>query len=283
MSSGALKELRGRIRSVISIQQTTRAMRMISAVKLRRAQDRLVRFRPYRETADHLLQTLLSQLESPHRYQMAPTAVKTLYVVLSSSRGLCGAFNSGLTRWLLPQLPPPAQADLLILGKKAYEMLRRTGYTYTYEDLFSAKDIPFSDVSELSKRLLATFETGKYQAIVLAYNRFKGIGRSIPTLHPLLPLPSAVAPTLKPWIIEPPLEKLVEAFVPTYIETTLLGAVQESVTAEHAARMVAMQAATDNAQELLRTLRLAYNKARQASITKELLEIVAGAEALKGR
>jgi len=282
MSSGALKELRGRIRSVISIQQTTRAMRMISAVKLRRAQDRLQRLRPYREAAQTFLQTLFTQLEEPHSYQITPEAPKTLYVVLSSSRGLCGAFNSGLVRWLLPQLPPPAETELLILGKKAYETLRRTTYKHTFEDLFGSKDIPLSAVSALAQRLLLAFQKGDYRAIVLIYNRFKGIGRSIPTMETLLPLSIPPAADPKPWILEPSIDKLIEAFVPVYVEAVLLGAVQESVTAEHAARMVAMQAATDNAEELLRNLRLAYNKARQASITKELLEIVAGAEALKG-
>ncbi len=282
MSSGALKELRGRIRSVISIQQTTRAMRMISAVKLRRAQDRLQRLRPYREAAQTLLHTLFAQLEEPHPYQRMPDAPKTLYVVLSSSRGLCGAFNSGLVRWLLPQLPTPATADLLILGKKAYEMLRRTPYRHTFEDLFGGKDVALSAVAELSQRLLSAFQQGDYRAIVLVYNRFKGIGRSIPTMETLLPLPTPEGAAHKPWIFEPAAEKLIEAFVPVYVEAVLLGAVQESLTAEHAARMVAMQTATDNAEELLRNLRLAYNKARQASITKELLEIVAGAEALKG-
>lgn len=282
MSSGALKELRGRIRSVISIQQTTRAMRMISAVKLRRAQDRLQRLRPYREAAQTFLHTLFTQLEEPHSYQLTPNAPKTLYVVLSSSRGLCGAFNSGLVRWFLPQLPAPAEVDLLILGKKAYEMLRRAPYQHTFEDLFGSKDVALSAVAELSRRLLSAFQKGDYRAIVLVYNRFKGIGRSIPTMETLLPLPTPERATPKPWIFEPEVEKLVEAFVPVYVEAVLLGAVQESLTAEHAARMVAMQTATDNAEELLRNLRLAYNKARQASITKELLEIVAGAEALKG-
>jgi F-type H+-transporting ATPase subunit gamma len=282
MSSGALKELRGRIRSVISIQQTTRAMRMISAVKLRRAQDRLQRLRPYRDAAQTILQTLFAQLEEPHPYQLTPNASKTLYVVLSSSRGLCGAFNSGLVRWLLPQLPPPSETHLLILGKKAYEMLRRTSYPHTFEDLFGGKEVALPAVSALAQRLLTAFQNGEYRAIVLVYNRFKGIGRSLPTMETLLPLSVSAAESPKPWLLEPSAEALVESFLPVYVEAILLGAVQESVTAEHAARMVAMQTATDNAEELLRTLRLAYNKARQASITKELLEIVAGAEALKG-
>ncbi len=282
MSSGALKELRGRIRSVISIQQTTRAMRMISAVKLRRAQDRLQRLRPYREAAQTFSHALFAHLEEPHPYQIMPDAPKTLYVVLSSSRGLCGAFNSGLVRWLLPKLPPAPEADLLILGKKAYEMLRRTPYKHTFEDLFGGKDIPSSAVKELSQQLLQTFRRSEYRSIILVYNRFKGIGRSIPVMETLLPISLSDSAAPKPWIFEPPVEKLIEVFIPAYVEAILLGAIQESVTAEHAARMVAMQAATDNAEELLRNLRLAYNKARQASITKELLEIVAGAEALKG-
>ncbi|GIV25861.1 MAG: hypothetical protein KatS3mg026_1553 [Bacteroidia bacterium] len=142
MSSGKLRELRGRIRSVISIQQTTRAMRMIAAVKLRKAQERLSHLRPYRQEAEVLRDTLLSQLEEPHPYQLPGAGKQTLYVVLSSSRGLCGAFNSGLLRWLMPQLPPANEVEILALGKKAYEGLRRSGYPLSYHDLFGAKDIP---------------------------------------------------------------------------------------------------------------------------------------------
>jgi F-type H+-transporting ATPase subunit gamma len=223
MSSGALKELRGRIRSVISIQQTTRAMRMISAVKLRRAQDRLQRLRPYRDAAQTILQTLFAQLEEPHPYQLSPNASKTLYVVLSSSRGLCGAFNSGLVRWLLPQLPPPSETHLLILGKKAYEMLRRTPYPHTFEDLFGGKEVALPAVSALAQRLLTAFQNGEYRAIVLVYNRFKGIGRSLPTMETLLPLSVSAAESPKPWLLEPSAEALVESFLPIYVEAVLLG------------------------------------------------------------
>lgn len=282
MSSGKLRELRGRIRSVISIQQTTRAMRMIAAVKLRKAQERLQRLRPYRQEAQRLLETLLYQLEEPHPYQQPPPAEKALYVVLSSSRGLCGAFNSGLLRWLVPQLPQPAAVELLVLGKKAYEGLRRSPYKLVYEDLFGAKEIAPESVRERATFLWEAFRSGQYREIVLVYNRFGGVGRAVPTQERLLPLPAVEATDTRPWIHEPALPRLIEAFMPQYVQIALLSAVQESVTAEHSARMVAMQAATDNAEELLRSLRLQYNKARQASITKELLEIVAGAEALKG-
>ncbi|MCX7607205.1 MAG: ATP synthase F1 subunit gamma [Bacteroidia bacterium] len=283
MSSGKLRELRGRIRSIISIQQTTRAMRMIAAVKLRKAQDRLQRLRPYRQQTNILLQTLLAQLEETHSYQLSPPAQKSLYVILSSSRGLCGAFNSGLLRWLTPQLPSPAEAKLIALGKKAYEGLRRSAYELEYHDLFSAKDISPEAVREWAKRLWETFQAGTYREIVLIYNRFGGVGRAIPTREVLLPLPPRPEKQdTRLWLHEPSLPQLIENFAPLYVEALLSSAIQESVTAEHAARMVAMQAASDNAEELLRSLRLQYNKARQASITKELLEIVAGAEALKG-
>ncbi|MCS7153319.1 MAG: ATP synthase F1 subunit gamma [Bacteroidia bacterium] len=282
MSSGKLRELRGRIRSVISIQQTTRAMRMIAAVKLRKAQDRLQKLRPYRQYGQELLHILLSQLEEPHPYQIAPDVPTTLYVVLSSSRGLCGAFNSGLVRWLVSQLPDPKGVELLVLGKKAYEALRRSPYRMEYQDLFGAKEIQPESVRDIAQILLARFASGSVREVVVVYNRFGGIGRSIPTLEKILPLPIPDKQDMRLWILEPSLEDLLESYIPLYVEISLLSAVQESVTAEHAARMVAMQAATDNADELLRTLRLQYNKARQASITKELLEIVAGAEALKG-
>lgn len=257
-------------------------MRMIAAVKLRKAQDRLIRLRPYRQQSAELLRLLLSQSDEPTRYQLTPNAPTSLYVILSSSRGLCGAFNSGLVRWLSSQLPPPDQVELLILGKKAYEMLRRTSYKMHFQDVFGVKDIHSATVKEIASQLTERFLSGSVREIVLIYNRFGGVGKSIPTMERLLPLPTPEKVDHRIWILEPPLEKLIEDFIPLYAETVLFSAVQESVTAEHAARMVAMQAATDNAEELLRNLRLQYNKARQASITKELLEIVAGAEALKG-
>jgi len=137
-------------------------------------------------------------------------------------------------------------------------------------------------VQAIAQKLYERFRSGNVREIVLIYNRFGGVGRSIPTRETLLPLPMPETKEIRPWILEPSLEELLDTFIPQYVETLLLSAVQESLTAEQGARMVAMQAATDNAEELLRTLRLQYNKARQASITKELLEIVAGAEALKG-
>ncbi|MCS6790815.1 MAG: ATP synthase F1 subunit gamma [Bacteroidia bacterium] len=282
MSSGKLRELRGRIRSVIAIQQTTRAMRMIAAVKLRRAQERLTHLRPFHQNAKHFLELLLSHLEEPHPYQNAPAASRSLWVILSSSRGLCGAFNSGLLRWLMPQLPPSKEVELLVLGKKAYEGLRRSGYSMQYHDLFGAKDISPEAAYAQADAIWDAFKQGKYREVVLVYNRFASIGKAVPTREVLLPLPAASERKRELWFYEPSLEQLVEGFVPLYVRTMVWTAVQESVTAEHSARMVAMQMASDNAEELIRTLRLQYNKARQASITKELLEIVAGAEALKG-
>lgn len=282
MSSGKLRELRGRIRSVIAIQQTTRAMRMIAAVKLRRAQERLMNLRPFHQNAKNFLGLLLSHLEEPHPYQIAPEAPRSLWVILSSSRGLCGAFNSGLLRWLMPQLPSPKEVELLVLGKKAYEGLRRSGYSMQYHDLFGAKDILPEAAYAQADAIWEAFKQGKYREVILVYNRFGGIGKAVPTRETLLPLPPASEKKTELWFYEPSLDQLIEAFIPLYVRTMVWTAVQESVTAEHGARMVAMQMATDNAEELIRTLRLQYNKARQASITKELLEIVAGAEALKG-
>ncbi|MCS7297239.1 MAG: ATP synthase F1 subunit gamma [Bacteroidia bacterium] len=282
MSSGKLRELRGRIRSIIAIQQTTRAMRMIAAVKLRKAQDRLQRLRPFRDHSKTLLHLLLTQTDEIHPYQLASPTSPSLFVILSSSRGLCGAFNSTLIRWLLPQLPAPSTVELLILGKKAYEALRRTPYKIDYQDLLGGRNIDEEAVKSVAASIFERFRIGQVREVVLIYNRFGGVGKFIPTSEQLLPLPQPAERESRPWLTEPSLDELIERFTPEYVEIALLAAMQESVTAEHAARMVAMQAATDNAEELLQNLRLQYNKARQASITKELLEIVAGAEALKG-
>ncbi|MCS7162873.1 MAG: ATP synthase F1 subunit gamma [Bacteroidia bacterium] len=282
MSSGKLRELRGRIRSVIAIQQTTRAMRMIAAVKLRKAQERLYQLRPYRQSAERLMHTLLSALEEPHPYQLANPDAPALYVVLSSSRGLCGAFNSSLLRWIQSQLPSPDQVHLVCLGKKAYEGFRKSPYSVELVDLFGGKDVSVEAIYAQAQRLWQGFSQGTYSQVVLLYNRFGGVGKALPTREAILPLsPPKNAVDFRPWLYEPSLSELITAFVPRYVTIALSHAVQESLTAEHSARMVAMQMATDNAEELLRTLRLQYNKARQASITKELLEIVAGAEALK--
>lgn len=281
MSAGALKELRQRIKSVQSIQQTTRAMQMISAVKLRRAADQVQRYRPYRAAMEQVLAHLLTVEELPTL--ASPRAQgKSLAIVMTASRGLCGAFNSNLLRFVVQQLTS-FSGEVICLGKKGVEPLRRQKFSVSLEDIFSGKTWDRQRLRNLTQGWIEGFQAGEYARVDVFYNHFKSIGSYIPSRLQLLPVVPPQKVSNHYWtLFEPKPEILIQEFLPQYVIALVEGAALENVAAEHAARMVAMQNATDNAQELLDTLRLNYNKARQAAITKELLEIVSGAEALKG-
>ncbi|MGQ9864198.1 MAG: ATP synthase F1 subunit gamma [Bacteroidia bacterium] len=284
MSAGALKELRQRIKSVRSIQQTTRAMQMISAVKLRRAADQIQRYRPYRAAMEEVLVHLLNSLEADQLPSLARprSQGKVLAVVMTASRGLCGAFNSNLIRFTVQQLSN-FSGEVICLGKKGVEPLRRQKWAVSLDDIFSGKTWDRQHLRACIQSWMEGFQAGEYAQVEIFYNRFKSLGSYVPTRLQLLPIALPQKAAGRHWtLFEPVPELFVEEFLPQYVVALAEGAALENVAAEHAARMVAMQNATDNAQELLDSLRLSYNKARQAAITKELLEIVSGAEALKG-
>lgn len=293
----SLKEVRSRIVSVNSTKQITAAMKMVSAAKLRRAQDAITRMRPYAEKLQQILSNVSASLDSSEgKYSQQREVKKVLMVAIVSNRGLAGAFNTQVFRQIrrsAAQLESEGKTvHILPLGKKAMDAYRRTKY-------FNA-DLPtdgaslydglnFDKVTPKAELLMELFANGTYDQVVLVYNKFKNAAVQILVEEPYLPVappkadPSAKASASKvDYIMEPSREEIVENIIPKSLKIQLYKAMLDSNAAEHGARMTAMHKATDNADSLLKGLKLTYNKARQASITNEILEIVGGAEALKG-
>lgn len=292
-----LKEIRNRIRSVISTQQITKAMKMVAAAKLRRSQDKILRMRPYVQSLGEILQSLVahldtSQWQSPYLQQRP--AERVLLVIITSDRGLCGAFNNNLSKLAQQVLHQQygtqyeaGKLELLCIGKKGYEFFSRRGYPVVhteYVDLMTRLD--YTQVFELAEKLLGYFASSRYDRIDLFYNEFKNVAVQLPCHEQLLPaLPPVHAgkaeQTRVDYLLEPSAQDIVQELIPQIIKMQFYKALLESNAAEHAARMMAMDKATENAGELLRELRLTYNRTRQAVITKEIIEIVSGANALK--
>ena len=294
----SLKEVRNRIVSVNSTKQITAAMKMVSAAKLRRAQDAITRMRPYAEKLQQILSNVSASLDSSEgKYSQQREVKKVLMVAIVSNRGLAGAFNTQLFRQIrrtTAQLESEGKTvHILPLGKKALDTYRRTKY-FNPElptDGASLYDgLNFDKVAPKAELLMELFANGTYDQIVLVYNKFKNAAVQILMEEPYLPIapPKAdeattkTAPSKVDYIMEPSREEIVENIIPKSLKIQLYKALLDSNAAEHGARMTAMHKATDNADSLLKGLKLTYNKARQASITNEILEIVGGAEALKG-
>jgi F-type H+-transporting ATPase subunit gamma len=291
----SLKEVRSRIVSVNSTKQITAAMKMVSAAKLRRAQDAIIRMRPYAEK----LQTILSNVSATlngneSKYGVQREVKNVLLVSIVSNRGLAGAFNAQVFR-SIRRLAAEHEAQghtvhVLPLGKKAMDNYRRTKYFRPElpTDGASLYDgLNFDKVAPMAELIMKLFADGTYDQVTLVYNRFKNAAVQVLTEEQYLP----VLPPAKPadekasrvdYIMEPSREEIVENIIPKSLKIQLYKALLDSNAAEHGARMTAMHKATDNADALLKSLKLTYNKARQASITNEILEIVGGAEALKG-
>lgn len=291
----SLKEVRNRIVSVNSTQQITKAMKMVAAAKLRRAQDGILQMRPYAQKLGDMLLTVSSGSESA-----ADSPLKTvrpvervLIVVVTSDRGLCGAFNTNIIKatLLLIEQKYPAQAargnvEIFAIGKKGAEAFVRRGFTVhtAYTDLFGR--LNFVNVKHAAEEIMKNFSEGLYDAVDLVYNEFKNVATQIIHADPYLPIASEnkagkVKKTEVNYIFEPTEEEILAELIPKSLKIQLYRAVLESNASEQGARMTAMDKATENAQELLKELRLVYNRTRQAAITKEILEIVGGAEALK--
>lgn len=291
----SLKEVRNRITSVNSTQQITKAMKMVSAAKLRRAQDAIIQMRPYAKKLGEMLATVSAgtetAAESPYK-QVRPVE-KVLIVIVTSDRGLCGAFNTNIvkTAMALIQEKYTAQAakgnvEIFALGKKGGEACQRRGLKVNTSFMDVYTRLSFGVVKEAAESIMADFEAGKYDAVEVIFNEFKNVATQIIRTDQLLPIPEAKN-DLKTsttsnvnYIFEPSEEQIVTDLIPKTLKIQLYRAVLESNASEHGARMTAMDKATDNAQELIKALRLEYNRSRQAAITKEILEIVGGAEAL---
>lgn len=281
-----LKEIRNRIASVSSTMQITSAMKMVSAAKLKKAQDAITAMRPYANKLTELIQSLSSNLESDgtSSYADQREVNKVLIVAITSNRGLCGAFNSNIIKECATMADKDfegKQVDILTIGKKAHDLLQKShNVVADHSEVFD--DLTFQNVAGIAKDLMAKFNDGEYDQILLIYNRFKNAATQIVTKEQFLPIqPSeddhAVAAD---YIFEPSSDDIVIQLIPKSLKTQLFKAIRDSYASEHGARMTAMHKATDNASELKDELTLNYNKARQAAITNEILEIVGGAEAL---
>jgi len=281
-----LKEIRNRISSISSTMQITSAMKMVSAAKLKKAQDAITAMRPYADKLTELLQSLSATLDadSGSVYATEKEVNKVLLVAITSNRGLCGGFNSNIIKQsnhLLDNVYVGMQVDFVCIGKKANDILeKRSTIVSNKSEVYD--DLTFDNVAEIAEMLMEKFVDGSYDKIELVYNKFKNAATQIIMTEQFLPIvcQDADADVNLDYVFEPSKEEIVEALIPKSLKTQLYKAVRDSFAAEHGARMTAMHKATDNATELRDALKLTYNKARQAAITNEILEIVGGAEAL---
>lgn len=281
-----LKEIRNRITSVSSTMQITSAMKMVSAAKLKKAQDAITAMRPYADKLTELLQNLSASLDADAggKFSEQREVRKVLVVPITSNRGLCGAFNTNVIKQsvsLMVGTYGAKQVDFFTIGKKAKDLLSKRHDVV--EDQSSVyEDLGFDQVAEIAEGLMERFTKGEYDLIVLVYNKFKNAATQIVMTEQFLPIipPEGDESTVTDYIFEPAREEIVEELIPKSLKTQLYKAIRDSFASEHGARMTAMHKATDNAKELRDQLKLTYNKARQAAITNEILEIVGGAEAL---
>lgn len=287
-----LKEVKGRIKSVVSTQQITKAMKMVAAAKLRRAQDRITQMRPYAQKLTEIIQNVSASAggaaDNPYGEERAISRV--LLIVVSSDRGLCGAFNSNSfkhTRALIAEKYSSAEAsgnlEILPIGKKAYEFFKKRNYSVidTYYTLF--EKLSFEGAIEAAEFVMGSFVDGRYDQVEIIYNEFKNVATQIVRNEQFLPIKEVESEgpvSTTEYIYEPSQKDLFDELVPKSLKIQLYKTLLESNASEQGARMTAMGQATDNADELLKDLRLTYNRTRQAAITKEILEIVGGAEAL---
>jgi F-type H+-transporting ATPase subunit gamma len=293
-----LKEIRNRITSVSSTMQITAAMKMVSAAKLKKAQDAITAMRPYAEKLTELLQNLSATLDGDvgGEFTKQREVKKVLVVAITSNRGLCGAFNTNVIKEVKNRADFYAgkQVDVFAIGKKGNDILTKTLTVVDNQShVFDA--LTFDNVTVIAETLTQKFVSGEYDKIELVYNQFKNAATQIVQVEQFLPLAPIKSDTrakgelseAKPastgdYIFEPSKEEIVLTLIPKSLKTQLYKGVRDSFASEHGARMTAMHKATDNATELRDQLKLTYNKARQAAITNEILEIVGGAEALKG-
>jgi F-type H+-transporting ATPase subunit gamma len=290
-----LKEVRNRIASVQSTQQITKAMKMVSAAKLKRATNAIIQLRPYATKLKEILGNLSASLEgasSPFIEEREPN--KVLIVVVSSNRGLAGAFNMNVIKTANNLIAEKyseqfkkGNVSIVAIGKKSQDFYEKRNYKVIGNNNEVYTSLTFENVTKITEAIMAGFEAGKYDRVEVVYNKFKNAAVQVLTSEQLLPLPKAegnveVKATNVDYILEPSKEEIVTQLIPKSIKIQLYKAVLDSHASEHGARMTSMDKATENAGDLLKSLKLAYNQARQAAITTELTEIVSGAAALNG-
>ncbi|GEN67767.1 MULTISPECIES: ATP synthase F1 subunit gamma [Chryseobacterium] len=282
-----LKEIRGRITSISSTMQITRAMKMVSAAKLKKAQDAIVMLRPYSEKLQELIQNVNSSSDPDQVsvYAQKREVKRILFIAVTSNRGLAGAFNSSIVKELNLQFQNNSQYEIEVLpvGKKAYDAVRRNRSVYT--NASSVYDnLNFDVVANVTEGVMSSFREGKFDEVYVIYNKFVNAATQEVTTEKVLPISmpeSTEGEVETDYIFEPNRAEILDNLIPKSIKTQIFKAILDSVASEHGARMTAMHKATDNAEALRNDLKIFYNKARQAAITNEILEIVSGAEALK--
>jgi F-type H+-transporting ATPase subunit gamma len=283
-----LRDIRRRIRSVQSTQKITRAMKLVAAAKLRRAQERILEARPYAFTMAKLVETLARGLgEDKHPLLARREGQRRLYAIITADKGLCGAFNSNILRRSLDALrqSPDGAASLLTIGRKARDFYRRRPWPTRADRLGLLDRLTFEQAREVAGELMAAFLADEVDEVWLVFNEFRSVAVQRVVIQRLLPIePPAEAGTEAggvEYLYEPDADTILGALLPRYVEIAVYRALLESAAGEHGARMTAMEAASKNAQEMIGMLSIQYNKARQERITKELLDIVGGAEALR--
>ncbi len=289
----SLKEVRNRIASVNSTQQITSAMKMVAASKLRKAQSNILQLRPFAQKQESLLQRLSSgsDVVLPGGLSEKRSSNRVLLVALSSNRGLCGAFNSNVIKQTVNFIDTVKASDqstvtdLITIGRKASEFFAKSSLKVieSHDDIFD--NLTFSEVAKLADHIITLFTSGQYDKIFIIYHQFKNAVVQYLVTEQFLPVESDNADqnagNQSQYIFDPSRDEILETIVPRILRTQLYKSLLDSWASEQGARMTAMSQATDNATELLKELKLTYNKARQAAITNEILEIVSGAEALK--
>lgn len=291
-----LKEIRGRITSVMSTQQITKAMKMVAAAKLRRAQDRITQLRPYAQQLGKILSNLSATLDDDVAVEFTKerTPEKVMVVAVTADRGLCGAFNANIIKACLSlaQEKYSSQAEsgnlqFFNIGTKGFDALRKRGYKVNGDYVNLLQDLSFSKVKEAAEFIIEQYVSGKVDRVELIFNEFKNVVTQIVQVEQFLPLAQADQEGKEEskysvdYLLEPSKEEIVQELIPKTLKIKLYRAVLDSNASEQGARMTSMDNATENANEILKDLRLTYNRSRQAAITTEILEIVAGAEALK--
>ncbi len=292
--AGQLKEVRNRIKSVQSTQQITKAMKMVSAAKLRRAQDAITQMRPYAKKLQEMLSNIVSNSDGDTSMALAAErpVEKVLLIVITSDRGLAGAFNSNLIKLTKATIAEKyadqnrkGNVTIWNIGKKGYEHFQKLNYKAdaSFKDIFL--NLTFENVQLASQAAMKAFEERQFDVVEIVYSQFKNAATQKFELERFLPIPKVEKKeggTKADFIFDPTKEELVAELMPKILNTQLFKAVLDSNASEHGARMTAMDKASENANEMLRSLKISYNRARQAAITTELTEIVSGAAALQG-
>ncbi|BCS36112.1 ATP synthase gamma chain [Luteitalea sp. TBR-22] len=287
----SLIDIRRRVRAVKSTQQITKAMKMVSASKLRRAQDRVIGARPYANQALRVMSSVARRVDPeahPLLRESGQPGAPPLLIVISADRGLCGSFNSNVVKQAstFVQDSPDRQVAMGLIGRKARDFFKRRRMDVRYEAVNVFQQVKYSHAQDLAAMAIEQFTTGQVSSVYLVYNEFKSVMNQRVVVERLLPIPrltpenGGVEGPLVDYLYEPSADEILSTIVPRHVEIQMYRALLESAAAEHAARMTAMDAATRNAQEMVDKLSLYMNKVRQAAITREIIEVVSGAQAL---